>query len=92
MAENEHTPRARKFRRVRSKADIQNDPRVTDMWLEESGYWVKMRTGYHEKLDRSWMFSRPDYFSSCLHEDTISELCRQLNEEVTILTAPGDAW
>ena len=60
------------MRKARTKADVEADPRVTEVyWERESGWWAYLAPG--------WCFD-----SEChtLHESTISKLCAVLNHEV----------
>jgi len=81
-------PTPRKYNKVRTKADIRRDPRVEELWLEESGWWVNLRVGNDHEQKKFWRFHIENTYSSCLHEDTIAELCRQLNEEVVLMSEP----
>ena len=50
-------PEVRKHKKVRTKADIRNDPRVKEMWHEESnGWFVSLRCGDDPEKKKSWMF------------------------------------
>lgn len=67
------------FRKVRTKADIEVDPRVEELWNEGDSspdWWCALKSGW------SWC---PE--THCIHENTIRDVCDVLNREV----APCDA-
>ena len=82
-------PKPQKFKKVRTKADIRNDPRVKEMWHEEdSGWFAALRCGDDPQNGVSWMYCIHGVFCSCLIEDTIAALCEQLNEQVELYSCP----
>jgi len=61
-----------KYRKARTLSDVRRDPRVESVWSEgDDGWWASLKEG--------WV--RYDGVIS-LHEYTIKELCRSLNDDV----------
>lgn len=65
------TLETKKFKKVKSLKDIENDPRVTDIYKDEDGWWGSLADGYE------WC---PE--AQIFRENTIKEMCYVLNELV----------
>jgi hypothetical protein len=65
------TLETKKFKKVRTLADIQNDPRVDSVWNEDNSWWCQLVDGYE------WA---PN--SQLIHETSIKEVCSVMNHEV----------
>lgn len=56
-----------KFKKVRTRKEIKNDPRVEKCWGDSDGWWILLHEEYH------W------YTGQVIHYYTVSELCDALN-------------
>jgi len=62
------------FKKARTRAQIEADPRVEEIWNEgEDGWWAMLRPG--------WVVAT--YEVHCIHEYTIEGVCDKLNDYVT---------
>ena len=62
-----------KYRKARTRKDVENDPRVKEIWNEgEDGWWAYLHPG--------WIW---DGELHCIHEDTIKDVCDALNFAVS---------
>lgn len=67
-------------KKLRTKADLLNDPRVESMWQEpfdgrgrdETWWWLQLANGYVTTNE-----------CHCLHEPTIKDLCEMMLDVVT---------
>lgn len=71
----------KKYKKVRTLTDIENDPRVSEIWREDDGffgdddnpngnYWVALKAGFQ-------------VYGNCqhvIHEPTIAQVCEVLND------------
>jgi len=62
----------KKFKKVRTKRDIEIDPRVVSLDYEGSdGWWCYLEDGYESYLETNF-----------IHEETIEDVCHVLNYDV----------
>ena len=60
------------MRKPRTRKDLEAHPLVTELWYEpDNGYWIQLAPG--------WL---RDHETHTIHEDTIKELCIELNTNV----------
>jgi len=60
------------FKKVKTKKDILNDPRVLGLWKEETGWWVELLPEW--RWDGCCEFSQP----------TIGCMCYAINRELKL--------
>lgn len=68
-----------KLRKVRTKADIEDDPRVEELWSEDNGWGAGSSCDWWCSLKPGWSWCPETH---CIHEGTVREVCGVLNREV----------
>ena len=73
------------MKRPRTLKDIENDPRVADIWTEQDGFGRTVAECYRPSY---WVSLRPGWVvrsegTHSIHEKTIREVCGVLHYSVT---------
>ena len=90
---------ARKHKKCRTLADLQNDPRVERISIEETGYWIYLARGgdcvVHHYLTgkgtSGWGWWWDDEMT-VIHEPTIKEACEVMNQISLMYIADGELY
>ena len=90
---------ARKHKKCRTLADLQNDPRVEWISIEETGYWISLASGGDCVVHKGetgegtsgwgWWW---DECLTCIHEPTIKEACEMMNQIWLMYIVDGELY